>query len=179
MDVDSTLELLPPQFHVDHCTFESRHWEIQTNIQPGEKREQIGTSFCHVNAIQFYFSTIGLRSIPRKQSGISEVNSQLHYKHIYTQHFIHFPIYLFTISTCQFIFFNILMRVSDNMEFSHFPICYILFSRWKDWRDKVAAELRQSVRSSKRIYIFYLQCSLTVFYVAVQQSEAADINVSK
>ena len=65
------------------------------------------------------------------------------------------------------------------MEFSHFPICYILFSRWKDWRDKVAAELRQSVRSSKRIYIFYLQCSLTVFYVAVQQSEAADINVSK
>ena len=93
------------------------------------------------------------------------------------------PFYLddpvFTIFTCQFIFFNILMRVSDNMEFSHFPICYILFSRWKDWRDKVAAELRQSVRSSKRIYIFYLQCSLTVFYVAVQQSEATDINVSK
>ena len=37
-------------------------------------REQIETSFCHANAIQFYFSTIGLWAIPGKQSGVSKVN---------------------------------------------------------------------------------------------------------
>ena len=38
-----------------------------TNIQNEEKiREQIETSFCHANAIQFYFSTIGLWAVPGK-----------------------------------------------------------------------------------------------------------------
>ena len=52
--------------------------------------------------------------------------------------------------------------------------CYIF--RWKDWRDKVAGELRQSV-SSEELSLFLSFLFLISF--SVQQFEASNVNFSQ
>ena len=127
-------QFLPISFHVDRpaCFLQScklyktsEYWEIQ--IFKTRKNKQIENCFCHGNSVKFLFISVQL------DSGQFQENSQEYLR--WTYNFV---------SCWKQMYWIIVYLTQLNIKL--ITKAYQMF-RWKDWRDKVAGKLRQSVSS--------------------------------